>query len=313
MVDSYRWRSWWHFAYRYCAPEEIQVPTKYGRRWVWRFRGASNVEELRQLAGPYILRREMPELLPELPSLERIPLPLGEAQELSPKSLHLAPQKVETLRQIWEEVKGLSKEDVSLLLSHRPSFRLALHETMEELRQRAGLLKVPHTVELVSLLLASPGEQVAIYAHHHQVVDALVEALSPSYELVLLTGRQDEKERNLGVKAFQEGKVPIAIVSPRAMGVGIDLQSARFGIWHQLDWSPSLTIQAEGRLWRMGQRRGVVIYYPYYKHSIEESMMGVLQYKAWMQAAILDDSLKEATLFASAALEMLRRLFGGEE
>ena len=61
--------------------------------------------------------------------------------------------------------------------------------------------------------------------------------------------------------------------------MGLNITSANIGIINDFDWVPGNMIQAEDRLWRIGQKREVNIKYPIYSDTIEEVIYEIINEK----------------------------------
>lgn len=100
--------------------------------------------------------------------------------------------------------------------------------------------------------------------------------------------RQFDGEASL--RAWQAGKVPLLVMHPASGGHGVDgLQlGGNTVVWFGLPFSLDLYQQANARLHRSGQTRGVVVHHLVAAGTIDERVMAVLAAKGDMQQALLD-------------------------
>jgi len=100
--------------------------------------------------------------------------------------------------------------------------------------------------------------------------------------------REFDGERSL--RDWQAGKVPLLLMHPASGGHGVDgLQlGGRVAVWWGLPFSLDLYEQANARLHRPGQSRGVVIHHLVAQGTIDERVMAVLAAKGDVQQALLD-------------------------
>ena len=52
------------------------------------------------------------------------------------------------------------------------------------------------------------------------------------------------------------------ILSPKAAGVGLNITSANHVIHYTREWNPAIESQATDRIYRIGQKKDVKVYYP---------------------------------------------------
>jgi SWI/SNF-related matrix-associated actin-dependent regulator 1 of chromatin subfamily A len=184
----------------------------------------------------------------------------------------------------------------------------------EEARRATGLAKIPGAVAFIATLLAA-GEPVVVFAHHHDVVDALVEELAP-WHPVCLTGRESSAQKDASKAAFIDGHAQLIIISMRS-ATGIDgLQArARVAVFCELDWSPAIHTQAEDRLWRDGQGGAVMVYYLVSSVGSDPDMRAKLGLKIGQAKGILDDPFdteedrnKDAQATSSFVANLIERL-----
>jgi hypothetical protein len=127
-------------------------------------------------------------------------------------------------------------------------------------RQASGLAKAPHVAAFVALVLQSQ-QRVVLFGWHRAVYDVWMEALK-DYQPRLFTGTESTKQKDEAIKEFREGSCRVLIMSLRA-GAGLDgLQSCCSTlVFGELDWSPGVHGQCEGRMDRDGQKESVTAYY----------------------------------------------------
>lgn len=271
---------WLNFHVRYCAG--------YKDRFGWQIDGASNLEELNErLRASIMLRRKKSEVLPELPPKRRQVILLepvtNEAKQAleAERELGDMAQRMEILR---EEVEALSvdqtdrryKEVVQKLATYEA---VAFSDT-SRIRKRTALAKLPMARDHLLNVLESE-QKVVVFAHHHDVIDQLVEWLD-SYGVVKIDGRDDVHKRQAAVELFQSGNG----VSPRviigsigAMGSGWTLHAASYVAFCELDWVPGNLNQAEDRLHRIGQKESILIQHLMLNGSFDARMVKTVMHK----------------------------------
>jgi SNF2 family DNA or RNA helicase len=94
------------------------------------------------------------------------------------------------------------------------------------------------------------------------------------------------------IKQFQDGQVPIFLLSMKVGGVGLNLTQADTVIHYEPWWNPAVTAQATDRIHRMGQTQAVFEYHLIAEGTIESTMMKIQEQKQ----AIFSQTFGEGTL-----------------
>lgn len=238
------------------APEALGSREEFCREWCTEARGfnkkASPVKDPAAL-GMYLreqglmLRRTRRDVGRELPPLTKVP------------------QHVDTDTRPLDDVRSAAAElarkilrgDLSL---ERGESMRAAEELSWKLRQATGLAKAPHVADYVRLLVES-GEKVVLYGWHREVYSIWQERLHDLHP-ALYTGSESPTQKEKSVQAFGGEACRVLIISLRA-GAGLDgLQKhCRTVVFGELDWSPGVHEQCEGRVARDGQTDPVFAYY----------------------------------------------------
>lgn len=129
------------------------------------------------------------------------------------------------------------------------------------MRQATGVAKAPYVADFVRLLVDS-GEPVVLFGWHRDVYSIWMEMLA-DLNPVLYTGTESPSQKLAAKDAFCEGRSKVLIISLRS-GAGLDgLQHACSSVViGELDWSPGVIEQCVGRVYRDGQEKPVMAYYP---------------------------------------------------
>jgi SNF2 family DNA or RNA helicase len=143
---------------------------------------------------------------------------------------------------------------------------LELLEMLEELRQEdRRILVFSQFTSMLTLIAAELQQRDIGYA--------------------LLTGAT--LDRAEAVRSFQEGEVPVFLISLKAGGVGLNLTAADTVIHYDPWWNPAAESQATDRAWRIGQDKPVFVYKLIAKGTVEESIQLLQQKKADLAQAML--------------------------
>jgi SNF2 family DNA or RNA helicase len=122
-------------------------------------------------------------------------------------------------------------------------------------------------------------------------------------QYVMLTG--DTKNRAVPVERFQNGEVPVFLISLKAGGTGLNLTAADCVIHYDPWWNPAAENQATDRAHRIGQDKPVFVYKLIALGTVEEKITQLQARKAALAASILGDSELRGGGLAEADIEAL--------
>lgn len=207
------------------------------------------------------VRRRKRDVLPQLPQKVRLPLmldvPLKDYRETHKEVI----AKVHGYLTWFEEQNG--REPTSDELNEWVQF--SSFTLISQLRQAAGLAKIPTAAELIEAHINATGWTVdgsgqrvftrplLVWVHHRAVAMAMYDALPASIgETGMIGGATPDAERDRLVDEFQAGRIPVLVCSITKAGVGLTLTRSQDAIFVETDWTPALIKQAEDRQHRPG-------------------------------------------------------------
>jgi SNF2 family DNA or RNA helicase len=210
-----------------------------------------------------MIRRTRKEVGRDIPALTRVPFSV----DADPTALKAIEEGVAELARIILEQGGnpLQKGQAARELDWR-------------LRQATGIGKAPFISEFVKMLLDSE-EKIVLFGWHRTVYDIWLSRLK-EFNPVLYTGSETPQQKDRAVQKFTKGNSRVMIVSLRS-GSGLDgLQYVcKTGVVGELDWSPGVHEQCDGRIARDGQEDPVFMYYGISDEGSDPVVADVLQIK----------------------------------
>jgi SNF2 family DNA or RNA helicase len=117
--------------------------------------------------------------------------------------------------------------------------------------------------------------------------------------------RGDTTDRKRPVARFQEGKVPLFLISLKAGGTGLNLTAADTVIHYDPWWNPAVEDQATDRAHRIGQDKPVFVYKLVAQGTVEERMLDLQQRKKALAAGIFEAGVGAAAVLEAADIERL--------
>lgn len=174
------------------------------------------------------------------------------------------PQYIDADAEPLDEVESAATELARIILTQGGQERgeklRASEELSWRLRQATGIAKAPHVASFCRMLLEQE-HRIVLFGWHREVYSIWMERLA-DFRPVLYTGSESPAQKAASVERFLHGDARILIMSLRA-GQGLDgLQGAAHVAVHgELDWSPGVHEQCNGRLYRDGLLEPMLSYY----------------------------------------------------
>ncbi|MFF4868995.1 DEAD/DEAH box helicase [Streptomyces sp. NPDC000961] len=275
------------------------------------------VERLARLVRPFLLRRRKsdPGIVPELPPKTESdhPVPLTREQA----SLYEATVR-ETMARI-EESEGMARR--GLVMKLLTSLKQICNHPAQFLKEQAP--RGPGTArlagrsgklalldELLDTILAEDGS-VLVFTQYVSMARLLADHLAArGIPAQLLHGGTPVAERERMVDRFQDGEVPVFLLSLKAAGTGLNLTRAGHVIHYDRWWNPAVEEQATDRAYRIGQTQPVQVHRLIAEGTVEDRISEMLRAKRALADAVLgsgEAALTELTDRELADLVSLRR------
>ncbi|WP_405813843.1 DEAD/DEAH box helicase [Streptomyces sp. NBC_01390] len=297
------------------------TPGLLGRLGTFRSRYAQSVEggqdpaaaqRLSHLVRPFLLRRHKsdPGIAPELP-------PKTETDRAVSLTKEQAGLYEAVVRETLAEISGAGSmarrglimkllTGLKQICNHPAQF---LKEDRPKIAGRSGKLELLD--ELLGTIL-SEGASVLVFTQYVQMARLLERHLAargvPSQ---FLHGGTPVAEREAMVERFQEGEVPVFLLSLKAAGTGLNLTRAEHVVHYDRWWNPAVEAQATDRAYRIGQSRPVQVHRLIAEGTIEDRIAEMLDRKRALADAVLGSGEAALTELTDTELADLVRLREG--
>jgi SNF2 family DNA or RNA helicase len=122
--------------------------------------------------------------------------------------------------------------------------------------------------------LVDEGRRVIVFSQFTTMLDRIaadLDAAGVTYEQL----RGATKDRAHPVRRFQEGEVPVILVSLKAGGAGVNLTAADTVILYDPWWNPAVEAQAIDRAHRIGQDKPIFVHRLIAIGTIEEKILSL--------------------------------------
>mmetsp|Transcript_26415 Transcript_26415/g.29220 ORF Transcript_26415/g.29220 Transcript_26415/m.29220 type:complete len:1157 (+) Transcript_26415:57-3527(+) len=138
--------------------------------------------------------------------------------------------------------------------------------------------------------LKERGHRVLLFTQMTRILDIMEDYMvMRQYKYCRIDGNTDHGLREEYIDAYNEkdSEKFIFLLSTRAGGLGINLQTADVVILFDSDWNPQADLQAQDRAHRIGQKREVQVFRFVTEHTIEEKVVERAQQKLKLDAMVV--------------------------
>ncbi|RZU99160.1 DEAD/DEAH box helicase [Spiribacter vilamensis] len=274
----------------------------------------SRLAALRDRVAPFLLRRTKGAIAEELPAKTEIPVyaELGGDQRALYEQLRLGQEP--------RVREALARPD-------QPQSRVQILDALLKLREACcdprlvrdapqtahGSAKLDRLLALIDDLRQSD-RRILVFSQFTRMlalIGSALEARGMTY--AKLTGETRDRERE--VQRFQDGEVPIFLISLKAGGTGLNLTAADSVIHYDPWWNPAVTRQATDRAHRIGQDQPVFVYHLLTRDTVEDRIMAMQRDKAELGERLLETGSTSGSGEALDAetIETLFAPLGGED
>ena len=259
---------------------------------------------LKKMVAPFILRRLKTDVLKDLPEKveETRVVRFGDEQQ------KLYDGQVVRMKELLNSTDDdtLSRSRIQVLAELTRIRQICCDPALLFENYDSGSAKREACLDLIRS--AIEGEhKVLVFSQFTSMLALLKEDLEkeliPFFEL---TGSTPKRERLSMVSAFNEGNVPVFLISLKAGGTGLNLTGADVVIHYDPWWNAAAQNQATDRTHRIGQNRIVTVYKLIVKNSIEEKIQQMQELKLSLAENIISsDASTLGTLSREDLLALL--------
>lgn len=243
---------------------------RYGTVW-----GRATAEVATRLQT-VMLRRIKAEVLTELPAKT--------VRDIEVNGLTAATKKLCDAAQKALDAAGIDLESAVKLAKLTANQSVAF-EQVSKARAALASAKLDAAIEMVESF-EDAGEPVVVFSAHRGPIDAL----GAREGWAVITGDTPADKRTAIEDAFQAGQLKGVACTIKAGGVAITLTKACNALFIDEEWTPALNSQAQDRVYRIGQSRGVVITRLVAAHALDRRIAALLAEKT----DIIDGSVNAA-------------------
>ncbi len=259
--------------YNYLMPGLLGHDAQFKRLFrttIEKFGNNRRAKQLAKRVSPFLLRRTKEVVASDLPPkteiIRTVPLE-GEQFELYEKIRVLMNAKVS--KAITEQ--GANKSHIIVLDALLKLRQVCCDPRLVKLPEAQGVntsAKLELLLELIPELLEE-GRKILLFSQFTSMLSLIEDEIKQrKIKYVKLTGRT--KDRETPITEFQEGDIPLFLISLKAGGTGLNLTAADTVIHYDPWWNPAVEQQATDRAHRIGQDKPVFVYKLYTAGTVED-------------------------------------------
>ncbi|KAG0051732.1 hypothetical protein BGZ83_003350 [Gryganskiella cystojenkinii] len=256
------------------------------------------IKRLHKVLRPFLLRRLKKDVESELPDkVERVIR--CKLSSLQQKLYNQMKKHGMLFTQAGEKgrtgIKGLNNTIMQLrkICNHPYVFEEVERVINPSKTNNDGLWRVAGKFELLDRMLPKlykTGHRVLIFFQMTAIMNIMEDYLHyRHYQYMRLDGATKSDDRSALLKKFNAPDSPyfVFLLSTRAGGLGLNLQTADTVIIFDSDWNPHQDLQAQDRAHRIGQTKEVRIFRLVTEKSVEEHILARAQYKLEIDGKVI--------------------------
>lgn len=266
-------------------------------------RSEKEIEELRSLIKPFILRRLKRDVITELPEKieKKYYVPMTSEQKLAYKNY---------MKEVKLKLKT-GEDDNITIFSYLTRLRQICQDPIlvnKDYTGDSGKLNV--ALEIIEEVIED-NNKMLVFSQFTSVLKNIEEELNiRKIKNKYLDGSTSAKERIKLVSEFNESKEPeIFLISLKAGGTGLNLTSAKFVMHMDPWWNPAIEDQATDRAHRIGQKNIVEVIKLIAKDTIEEKIIQLQEDKREIINSVMSDDSLNINNIAKLTNEEILELF----
>lgn len=263
-----------------------------------RNKDAKIADRLQKFVAPFIMRRLKKDVLKELPEkIETVIYCEMPTEQKKIYNAYLAKAKRDFTKEV--QANGFGKSHIKMLALLTRLRQICCHPGLflEDYTGQSGKLDL--CMELIEDSIKG-GHRILLFSQFTTMLDIISEELGKrDIKHLMLTGRTKSDKRMALVDEFNEGEIPIFLISLKAGGTGLNLTAADIVIHYDPWWNLSAQNQATDRAYRIGQMSKVQVFQLIAKDSIEEKIQKLQEKKRDLTESVI----KEGETFISKMSE----------
>jgi len=282
----------------FIMPGYLYSLTKFNAIFI---KDVNQVENLKRMIKPFILRRTKEQVIKELPpKIEKeFYVEMGKTQR-NTYGIY-----VEEIKRKLEEKKDV-KNKITIFSYLTKLRQLCLDPSIIVEGYKGKSAKTDTCLEIIKDYIEKDNK-ILVFSQFTSVLKNIGKKLNKNkINFYYLDGSTPAKNRITLVDSFNNNEeIKVFLISLKAGGTGLNLTSANTVIHFDPWWNPSVQNQASDRAHRIGQKQVVEVIKLISKGTIEEKIMELQQKKSELIHDMLDGNLNNTNILSSLSEEEL--------
>ncbi|WP_367605888.1 SNF2-related protein [Legionella sp. W05-934-2] len=257
--------------------------------------------------SPFLLRRTKKEVVKELPEktvITRMVELSGPQRDLY-EAIRLTMES--KVRQAIAD-RGLNKSQIIILDALLKMRQVCCDPRL--LKEEQAVIAKGHSAKLdllEDLLLNSvdEGRRILLFSQFTSML-SIIENRCQQLKLPYLKLTGQTQNRHKLVESFQQGDVPLFLISLKAGGTGLNLTAADTVIHYDPWWNPAVEDQATDRTHRIGQVNPVFVYRLICAGTVEEAMLTLQDKKRKLISGVYEQNLLDKQMDIDTLLNLFQ-------
>ena len=259
---------------------------------------------LRRMIAPFILRRLKTEVLRDLPEK----LEETRYAYFAPDQRRVYDAQIAHMRQMLKSggEESFARGKLQILAELTRIRQICCDPALLFENYEGGSAKREACMELIEAAVGGE-HRMLLFSQFTSMLELLASDLRErGIEYYTITGATPKAERLELVRRFNEGTVPVFLISLKAGGTGLNLTGADVVIHYDPWWNQAAQNQATDRAHRIGQEKVVTVYKLIARDSVEERIQALQAGKSELADAVLSgDAVRLADMTREDMLALL--------
>lgn len=262
-----------------------------------------DLENLKLLIKPFILRRTKKEVIKDLPDKieKKVLVEMASAQKVIYSAY---------IKDIKRKIKNSSGDKIEVFSYLTKLRQICLDPSLIIDDYKGGSGKLKMAMSLIEEQIDSGGK-LLLFSQFTSALKKIGKSLKDKgVQYFYLDGSIESKERIKLVNEFNNNdKIKVFLISLKAGGTGLNLTSASLVIHFDPWWNPAAENQATDRAHRIGQKNVVEVIKLVARDTIEEKILMLQEHKKELMDNVITGELKNSDILNKLSKEELIKLF----
>nr|WP_253287442.1 DEAD/DEAH box helicase [Clostridium bornimense] len=259
-----------------------------------------DIETLKLLINPFILRRTKKEVITELP--DKIEKKVF--VDMTPKQSKVYK---DYMKEVLYKLQSGSDNKIEIFSYLTKLRQICLDPSIIIEDYEGGSGKVKSALKLIK----ERDGKILLFSQFTSILDKLEEEFEGrDIKYLHLDGSVPAKQRIQRVEEFNNDKsIKVFLISLKAGGTGLNLTSASTVIHFDPWWNPAVEDQATDRAHRIGQKNVVEVIKLIAKDTIEEKIITLQENKRMLIENVINSELSEGNLLKKISIDEIKEIF----